>query len=69
MFAQGATPGKVDSWSYDEENEDFTKGKRESSTIQLVIELNYMNRCYRFRYLGIGPTSDVIPKRIIRSCT
>lgn len=25
MFAQGATPGKVDTWSYDEEDEDFTK--------------------------------------------
>ncbi|OJA12464.1 hypothetical protein AZE42_10509 [Rhizopogon vesiculosus] len=25
MFAQGATPGKVDTWSYSEENEDFTK--------------------------------------------
>ncbi|KAG1750445.1 Phosphatidylinositolglycan class N-domain-containing protein [Suillus paluster] len=25
MFAQGATPGKVDAWSYDEEDEDFTK--------------------------------------------
>ncbi|KAG1866445.1 alkaline-phosphatase-like protein, partial [Suillus tomentosus] len=25
MFAQGATPGKVDIWSYDEEDEDFTK--------------------------------------------
>ncbi|KAG2070141.1 PigN-domain-containing protein [Suillus decipiens] len=26
MFAQGATPGKVDAWCYDEEDEDFTKG-------------------------------------------
>ncbi|KAG1908202.1 uncharacterized protein F5891DRAFT_973675 [Suillus fuscotomentosus] len=26
MFAQGATPGKVDTWSYDEEDEDFTQG-------------------------------------------
>ena len=26
MFAQGATPGKVDMWSYHEDEEDFTKG-------------------------------------------
>ena len=26
MFVQGATPGKVDGWSYHEEDEDFTKG-------------------------------------------
>lgn len=26
MFARGATPGKVKSWSYDNEDEDFTKG-------------------------------------------
>lgn len=27
MFAQGATPGKVDTWCYHEDDEDFTKGK------------------------------------------
>lgn len=27
MFAQGATPGKVKTWSYDEHEEDFTKGR------------------------------------------
>lgn len=27
MFARGATPGKVKTWSYNEEDEDFTKGK------------------------------------------
>lgn len=26
MFSRGATPGKVKTWSYDEEDEDFTKG-------------------------------------------
>lgn len=26
MFEQGATPGKVKTWMYDEEAEDFTKG-------------------------------------------
>lgn len=26
MFSQGATPGKVLTWSYNEEDEDFTKG-------------------------------------------
>ncbi|OAX33643.1 hypothetical protein K503DRAFT_508677 [Rhizopogon vinicolor AM-OR11-026] len=28
MFAQGVTPGKIDTWSYSEENEDFTKDVR-----------------------------------------
>jgi hypothetical protein len=27
MFARGATPGKVKTWSYDEDEEDFTKGE------------------------------------------
>jgi len=27
MFSRGATPGKVKMWTYDEEDEDFTKGK------------------------------------------
>lgn len=27
MFAKGATPGKVRTWCYDEEAEDFTKGE------------------------------------------
>jgi len=26
MFVQGATPGRVEGWSYHEEDEDFTKG-------------------------------------------
>lgn len=26
MFARGATPGRVEMWCYDEEDEDFTKG-------------------------------------------
>lgn len=26
MFARGAEPGRVHTWSYDEEDEDFTKG-------------------------------------------
>ena len=26
MFSRGATPGKVKTWCYDEEDEDFTKG-------------------------------------------
>lgn len=31
MFSRGATPGKVGTWCYDEEEEDFTKGKRPQS--------------------------------------
>src|SRR6267154_841059 len=26
MFVQGATPGRVDGWTYHEDDEDFTKG-------------------------------------------
>lgn len=26
MFSRGATPGRVKTWSYDEDEEDFTKG-------------------------------------------
>jgi GPI ethanolamine phosphate transferase 1 len=33
MFARGATPGKVHTWSYDEDEEDFTKGMRLKSVI------------------------------------
>jgi phosphatidylinositol glycan class N len=25
-FAHGATPGRIETWSYNEEDEDFTKG-------------------------------------------
>lgn len=28
MFAKGATPGRVLTWSYDEHEEDFTKGRQ-----------------------------------------
>jgi len=28
MFAKGAAPGKVKTWSYDEDEEDFTKGDK-----------------------------------------
>jgi phosphatidylinositol glycan class N len=26
MFARGAVPGRVSTWMYDEDDEDFTKG-------------------------------------------
>lgn len=32
MFSRGATPGKVRTWCYDEELEDFTAGKDAHST-------------------------------------
>jgi hypothetical protein len=69
MFAQGATPGKVDAWSYDEEDEDFTKGMKVQNYSTRVIKLNWMDRCHHSRYLGIGPASDVIPKCIIKRWT
>lgn len=37
MFSHGATPGKVKTWSYDEEDEDFTKG-----TIFLELQVTMM---------------------------
>ncbi|KAJ7146305.1 PigN-domain-containing protein [Mycena epipterygia] len=38
MFARGATPGKVMSWSYDEDEEDFTKGK-----YRICLSLYWLN--------------------------
>jgi len=38
MFAQGAVPGRVLEWSYDAEEEDFTKGKPLSIRIWLFLK-------------------------------
>lgn len=38
MFAKGATPGKVKTWCYDEDEEDFTRGKY--LTLIVSIPLN-----------------------------
>ena len=35
MFAKGASPGKVKTWSYDEDEEDFTKGEPISMSAKL----------------------------------
>jgi hypothetical protein len=34
MFSRGATPGRVETWTYDEEDEDFTKGSHHWSSIE-----------------------------------
>jgi hypothetical protein len=65
MFAQGATPGKVDTWSYDEEDEDFTKGTKVQNCCSHVIKSEQLDRCHHSRYLGFGPTSDVVSERFI----
>ena len=37
MFAQGATPGKVDAWCYNNENLDYTKGNPEKYSDVLTL--------------------------------
>lgn len=37
MFAKGATPGKVRSWCYDEEAEDFTKGRYHTELLIVAL--------------------------------
>jgi GPI ethanolamine phosphate transferase 1 len=39
MFARGASPGKVKTWSYNEEDEDFTKGMLHAQPIVLVLNI------------------------------
>ena len=39
MFARGAEPGKVETWSYNEEDEDFTRGMTYVFTTQRIINL------------------------------
>jgi hypothetical protein len=53
MFSEGATPGKVDTWSYDEGIVDFTKGMKVQNYFTRVIKSGWMNRCHRSRYMGI----------------
>ncbi|KAJ8585647.1 PigN-domain-containing protein [Rhizopogon salebrosus TDB-379] len=38
MFSEGATPGKVDTWSYDEGIVDFTKGMKVQNYFTRIIE-------------------------------
>jgi phosphatidylinositol glycan class N len=40
MFVQGATPGKVEGWSYHGDHEDFTKGTSSPTAGALVCVLN-----------------------------
>lgn len=35
MFARGAEPGRVRMWSYDEEEEDFTRGIDRTNTFNI----------------------------------
>jgi hypothetical protein len=38
MFSRGATPGKVKTWCYDEDAEDFTKGNNTHATDYYMSE-------------------------------
>jgi len=61
MFAKGAAPGKVKTWSYDEDEEDFTKGDKSfhAAAPQLIMILR---RCHRLGYLGTGPIKNSPPE-------
>jgi hypothetical protein len=55
MFARGASPGKVDMWMYDEDDEDFTKGN--CSLVYLPLPRApkpMLNRCYGVGCLVFG---------------
>ncbi len=52
MFARGATPGKVEMWCYDEDEEDFTKGTSPSRNTRRFNWFKCARRCYRSRCLG-----------------
>lgn len=51
MFARGATPGKVDMWCYDEDEEDFTKGRLRAMQGRYWSH-NWLHRCDGSRCLG-----------------
>jgi hypothetical protein len=53
MFARGATEGKVKTWSYHEDEEDFTKGKPTEINKNKKLGWNFFpSRCYSIGYMG-----------------
>ena len=42
MFARGAVPGRVMTWSYDEDDEDFTRGVSRLLKCVQVVETKFM---------------------------
>jgi len=61
MFARGASPGKVKTWSYDEDEEDFTKG---NNALLILAEINHTrnSRCNFIRRMGFRATWRPIPQ-------
>ena len=58
MFAHGAIPGKVKTWSYSEDDEDFTKGY--SLFVFSCPNTKVLRRCYCFRFMGARSASGTI---------
>ena len=62
MFVQGATPGRVDGWSYHEEDEDFTKGAFIPPARILRLNILFQRR-YGTRHLGSRPAQATASQR------
>ena len=71
IFAHGAIPGRIHTWSYDENDEDFTKGayRRKVCWALLTLQIWLTCRGIYFRYLGLGTLGDALPKRDLGSHT
>ena len=71
IFAHGAIPGRIHTWSYDENDEDFTKGATGRSGMPegflLTFEIWSVRRGICPRYLGPGTLGDAFPKRDLGS--
>ena len=75
IFAHGAIPGRIHTWSYDENDEDFTKGAyrckiyRTWPSALLTSQIWLTCRGICSRYLGLGTFGDAFPKRHLESLT
>lgn len=65
MFAKGATPGKVRTWCYDAEDEDFTKGWS-SFPHRFLYNTTECSRCHLLGSMGPGSAAYIIPQCIHR---
>ena len=71
IFAHGAIPGRIHTWSYDENDEDFTKGAINRSGMPqgflLTFEICLVRRGVYPGYMGPGALRDPFPKRDLGS--
>ena len=71
MFARGAVPGKVKTWCYDEDAEDFTKGFCWILSFLFIfnnwIQQHFIIRCDCTGYLGFRSFENTIEERDDRS--